>query len=108
MLQTFVHYFLHFVAIAGIAYYYDPKKWKKYYLLLLSTMLIDLDHLWANPIFEPGRCSIGFHPLHTVAAILIYIVVAIFIQNKILKIIFIGLLFHIFTDGLDCIWMWFS
>jgi len=27
--------------------------------------LIDLDHLLANPIYNPLRCGINFHPLHS-------------------------------------------
>ncbi|WP_245234975.1 DUF6122 family protein, partial [Tamlana crocina] len=60
MLQTVVHYFLHFIFIGAIAYGYDSNNWKKYWLILLATMLVDLDHLLATPIFQPGRCSIGF------------------------------------------------
>ena len=58
MLQNLVHYFLHFIAIVGIAYFYDNNNWKKYWLILLATMLIDADHLLAEPIFQPHRCSI--------------------------------------------------
>lgn len=108
MLQTIVHYFLHFLAIGLIAYIYDPQKWKIYWLILLSTMLVDLDHLLAQPIFEAGRCSIGFHPLHSEFIIPLYFLGAIFIKNKILKLIFIGLCFHMFTDGVDCLWMYLN
>lgn len=104
MLQNLVHYFLHFIAITGIAYLYDKNNWKKYWLILLATMLVDVDHLWAEPIFQPHRCSINFHPLHSYFAIAIYILGVIFIQHKILKLICIGLCFHMFTDGIDCVW----
>ena len=30
----------------------------------MLTMMVDLDHLIADPIFDPQRC-IGFHPLHS-------------------------------------------
>jgi len=106
MVQSIVHYSLHFLVIGLIAYLYDPKKWEKYWLILLATMLVDLDHLVADPIFEAGRCSIGFHPLHSEAMIVVYILGVIFIKHRILKLIFIGLLFHMFTDSLDCIWMY--
>lgn len=106
MLQSIVHYSLHFLVIGLIAFLYDPKQWKKYWLILLATMLVDLDHLVADPIFQAGRCSIGFHPLHSEVMIVIYLLGAIFIKNRILKIIFIGLLFHMFTDSVDCIWMY--
>ncbi len=67
-------------------------------------MLVDLDHLLASPIFDPTRCGIGFHPLHTVSAIVFYIIL-VFIPNKYSKIIGIGLLFHILTDWFDCFLM---
>lgn len=105
MLQSLVHYSLHFLVIGGIAYLYDKKNWKKYWLILLATMLVDLDHLVADPIFHPGRCSIGFHPLHSYYAIAAYILGIIFIRHKILRLIFIGLLFHMLTDFIDCLWM---
>jgi hypothetical protein len=34
---------------------------EKAYLILIATMLIDLDHLLVEPIFETNRCSINFH-----------------------------------------------
>jgi hypothetical protein len=36
------------------------KKWKKH-INSIATMLIDLDHLLVEPIFETNRCSINFH-----------------------------------------------
>ena len=33
--------------------------------------LIDLDHLLADPVYAPDRCSIGFHPLHTAPAVVL-------------------------------------
>ena len=56
-------------------------------------MLVDLDHLLATPIFEAGRCSIGFHPLHSYYAIAVYFLLLLW-KNKIIRIIAIGLLFH--------------
>ncbi|HET7360649.1 MAG TPA: DUF6122 family protein [Salinimicrobium sp.] len=105
MLQTLVHYSFHFLVIGIIAYWYDPNHWKKGWLILLATMLVDLDHLFATPIFEAGRCSIGFHYLHSEYVIPLYILGAIFIKNKILRLICIGLVFHMFTDFIDCLWM---
>lgn len=104
MLQNLVHYFLHFIAIAGIAYLYDKNNWKKYWLILLATMLVDTDHLLAEPIFQIHRCSINFHPLHSYLAIGVYVLGALFIRHKILKLICIGLCFHMFADGIDCLW----
>ncbi len=71
---------------------------------MLLTMLIDADHLLATPIFEPNRCSIGFHPLHSYLAISIYTLLLIITKNKNVQMICVGLLFHIITDAIDC-WM---
>lgn len=68
---------------------------------MLATMLVDLDHLFATPIFEPGRCSINFHPLHTYWAMAVYVVLLFFKKTRIIAV---GLLFHMLTDYIDCRW----
>jgi hypothetical protein len=45
---------------------------EKAYLILIATMLIDLDHLLVEPIFETNRCSINFH-FYIRIAMLIYL-----------------------------------
>ncbi|GAA0872297.1 hypothetical protein GCM10009117_14440 [Gangjinia marincola] len=97
---TILHYFLHFVFPLGIAWVFYRTTWKKTYLILLATMLVDVDHLFASPIFDPDRCSIGFHYLHTSYAIVGYVALLLF-KNP-YRIIGIGLLFHILTDYIDC------
>lgn len=62
-------------------------------------MLIDLDHLLATPIFDPTRCSINFHPLHTYWAMVIYILLLI---PKKTRLIGLGLVIHIIADFADC------
>ncbi|WP_289024398.1 DUF6122 family protein [uncultured Salegentibacter sp.] len=104
-MQTFTHYFLHFIAIGAIAWFYDKKNWKKNWLILLATMAVDIDHIFATPLFDPMRCGIGYHPLHSHFAIISYALGAVFIKNKLWKLIFIGLLFHMLTDFIDCLWM---
>lgn len=104
-MQTFTHYFLHFIAIGAINWFYDKKNWKKNWLILLATMAVDLDHVFATPLFDPMRCGIGYHPLHSALPILGYLAGTIFVKNKTLRLIFIGLLFHMITDFIDCIWM---
>lgn len=105
MLQQIFHYSLHFIAIGAIAWLYKPKNWKKNWLILLATMLVDTDHLLASPVFDPHRCGIGLHPLHSEIAILFYIIGVIVVRNYTFRLIFIGLLFHMFTDLLDCFWL---
>ncbi len=100
-MQFVVHYFLHFGFPFFIAYIFFRKNWKRAYLILLATMLVDLDHLVANPIFQENRCSINFHPLHTFYAMAFYVVLLFF--RKPFNIIGIGLLFHMLTDFIDCL-----
>ena len=104
-MQQFIHYFLHFAFPALIAYFFFRKFWKKAYLIMLLTMVIDLDHLLANPIFDPCRCSIGFHPLHSYIAIIIYFV--FLLPNK-TRVIAVGLLLHMATDFIDCLFIKYS
>lgn len=102
--QNIIHYSLHFIVPAIIAYIFFKKYWKQAWLIMLATMLVDLDHLLAYPIFDPTRCSIGFHPLHSIYAIIIYGLLII-IPHKYTKIIGVGLLFHMLTDWIDCLLM---
>ena len=101
MTQFFIHYSLHFIFPLLIAFVFFRKDWKKVYLIMLLTMIVDLDHLIANPIFQADRCSINFHPLHTYYAIAVYIILIFF--RKPLNIIGIGLLLHMLTDFIDCL-----
>ena len=49
------------VVVAVVAY---RKQWRLAAVILLATLLVDVDHLMADPVYDPQRCSIGFHPLH--------------------------------------------
>jgi len=73
MTQTLIHYFFHFGMPLMGAYVFFRNDYKKVYLILLATMLVDLDHLLATPIFSPNRCSINFHPLHSYYAMAVYV-----------------------------------
>ena len=64
------------------------------------TMIVDLDHLLASPIYDPNRCSINFHPLHSYPAILLYIIIAVFPKSRLIGL---GLLLHMGVDLTDCI-----
>ncbi len=99
MVRTLIHYGCHLIVPLIIALIFFPKKWKEIYLIFLSTMLIDLDHLFADPVFDPNRCSIAFHPLHTYYAIASYGILVFFRKTRILGL---ALLWHIITDQLDC------
>jgi hypothetical protein len=98
--QFILHYFLHFIFPALIAWRFFPQRWKTVYLVFLLTMLVDLDHLVADPIFMACRCSIGFHPLHSWIACGIYLLMLLHPRTRVVAI---GLLMHMITDGIDCI-----
>ncbi len=102
MLQFCIHYGLHFLFPGIIAWVFFKDQWKKAWLIMIATMLVDLDHLFADPIFNPNRCSINFHVLHTYYAMGTYLVLFAF---KKLRIIAVGLLFHMLTDFIDCLLM---
>lgn len=97
--KTCTHYFLHLIFPGFIALVFYREDWKKVYFILLATMLVDLDHLFANPVFDPLRNSIGFHILHSYYAIAVYFLMLFFKGN--IRIIAIGLLFHMLTDFQD-------
>lgn len=93
---------MHFIIPIAIAFIFFKNDWKKVWLIFLLTMLVDLDHLLANPIFSEDRCSINYHPLHSYYAIVGYIILLL---PKKTRIVAIALLFHMLTDWLDCKWI---
>ena len=99
-LREIVHYFLHLIFPVFVARIFFIDKWQKTYFLLLATMLVDVDHLWAVPIFDPNRGSIGFHTLHTYPMVALYFLGAIFLKGN-YRIIALGLVLHMITDFQD-------
>jgi hypothetical protein len=102
MYRQIIHLLLHFFApgiAAGLAF---KKQWKSAWGLMVMTMIVDLDHLLASPVFDPNRCSIGCHPLHSAPAIVCYLVMTLIPQSRIIGM---GLLIHMAVDGTDCLWM---
>jgi hypothetical protein len=85
--------------VARFAY---KQSWGKAWLIMVATMVVDLDHLLANPIYDPARCSIGFHPLHSYVAIGVYSVMTLIPK---LRLVGVGLLIHMGVDLVDCVWV---
>jgi len=102
MLQTIAHYGCHILIPLLVAFIFYKQTWKYAFLVMIAGMLIDLDHLLATPIFDPNRCSIGFHPLHSYFAILFYVFLLI---PKKSRLVALGLVIHIFSDVVDCSFM---
>ena len=96
------HLVLHALVPLAIALVFFRPRWRQAWLWMLAGWLIDIDHLWADPIYVPDRCSIGFHPLHRAPAIAVY---ALLLLPRRTRLLAIGLLVHIGLDGLDCAWM---
>lgn len=99
MLQTFAHYGCHIFIPLIVALIWYKSNWKMAFLIMFAGMLIDLDHLLATPIFNPNRCSIGFHPLHSSFAILFYLFLLV---PKKSRLVALGLVIHILSDLVDC------
>ncbi|MDH3714031.1 MAG: DUF6122 family protein [Gammaproteobacteria bacterium] len=100
--RAVVHLLLHLLLPALAARVGYPARWQRAWLVMMAAMLIDLDHLLAEPIFDPTRCSIGFHPLHSYYAAAGYVVL---LAVPGLRMLAIGLLIHIVLDGVDCLWI---
>ena len=94
-----MHLTLHFIVPLSIAVLFYRPAWGISFAIMLTGLMIDVDHLWANPVYDPNRCSIGFHPLHTVLPITLYCLALIHQKARLLGI---GLLVHVILDSLDC------
>ena len=94
-----LHLGLHFLVPALLAGLFFRKEWQVAYLIMLATMLVDVDHLLASPIYDPGRCSIGFHPLHQLWFVAIYVSLC-FVPRT--RLVGLGLSVHMALDAIDC------
>lgn len=97
-----LHVLLHFTVPALVALCGRAGTWRQRYLWLLAGLLVDADHVLATPIYVADRCSMGFHPLHTWPALLVYAALLAFRPTRWLGI---GLLLHMGLDTLDCLGM---
>ncbi len=108
VLRMPVHIALHVLvpfAFAVVIAKRSQTNFLKVFCLLLAGMIIDLDHLLADPIFDPERCSIGFHPLHAWPAIAVYVLLLLLPLPTWTRLLAIGLLIHIALDSTDCLLM---
>jgi hypothetical protein len=111
-----IHIALHFIVPLLVALACFRSRWRSATAIMIATMIVDVDHLLADPIYDPDRCSIGFHPLHTTPAIVIYaalFVVPLFVGResesnslrpaaRVLHLVGLGLLIHMALDWIDC------
>ncbi len=76
------------------------RKWRPALMLMSAAFLLDLDHLAATPVFDPNRCSLGCHPLHSREAVALY---PMLLCHPRLFPLALGLAVHLGLDGLDCL-----
>lgn len=100
MLRFLVHYGIHFIVPIAVGLLFFKRNQLKVIVILLAGIVIDIDHLFATPVFDPNRCSIGFHPLHTYWAIAVYVGLLFFKKTRIFGV---ALLIHILADTMDCL-----
>jgi len=112
-----IHIALHFIVPPLVALVFFHSRWRNATLIMIATMIVDVDHLLADPIYDPTRCSIGFHPLHTIPAIVIYallFIIPLVVGRKadgqdwhpfayVLHLVGLGLLIHMALDWIDCL-----
>ena len=112
-----IHIALHFIVPLMVAATFYPGRWRNASLIMIATLMVDADHLLADPTYDPSRCSIGFHPLHTTPAVVLY--AALFAVPVILArstdgeephagagalhLVGLGLLIHMALDWTDCL-----
>lgn len=101
-LRPALHLVLHIAVPAAVARIAFTDRWQRAWLVMAATVMVDLDHLAADPIYDPGRCSIGFHPLHRWPAVPVYLAMAVIAPSRLIGL---GLLVHMALDAVDCLWM---
>ncbi len=102
MLRFSLHYGIHFLVPILIGVLFFKQNTRNVILILLAGIMIDMDHLWATPIYDSTRCSIGFHLLHSYGFIGVYTVLLLFKKTRLWGI---ALLLHIFADWIDCLFI---
>lgn len=95
-----IHIVVHVLIPLAIALLFWRRRWKLAFVAMFATMLVDLDHLLADPIYDPDRCSIGFHPLHTAPAIGAWALLTIPGPTRLAGV---GLTTHMLWDAADCV-----
>jgi hypothetical protein len=101
-LRAGVHLLLHALVPCAVAAVARPRRPGRALLLMLAGWAVDVDHLLAHHVYNPDRCSIGFHPLHRTAAQVVYVALTLHPRSRWLGL---GLLLHMALDSVDCLAM---
>lgn len=95
-----LHIFLHVAVPVAVAALFFRKDFRHAALLMLAGFLIDIDHLAANPIVDPSRCSVGYHLLHSFWLIPVYVTLSLYPKTRLIGL---GLVIHIILDTVECV-----
>ena len=98
--QKIIHLTGHTLLPIAISYAGYGSSWKSVAKIMIASNLVDADHLLAKPIYNPDRCSIESHPLHSLPMIGLYSAMLFNAQTEELGV---GLLTHMAVDYVDCI-----
>ena len=98
--QKITHLAGHTLLPIAISYAGYGSLWKSSAKIMIASNLVDVDHLLAKPIYNPNRCSIESHPLHSLPMIGLY---SAMLLNEETQEWGVGLLTHMAVDYVDCI-----
>ena len=98
--QKITHLAGHTILPIAISYAGYGSLWKSSAKIMIASNLVDVDHLLAKPIYNPNRCSIESHPLHSLPMIGLY---SAMLLNEETQEWGVGLLTHMAVDYVDCI-----
>lgn len=96
----FMHLILHLLVPMTIAWLFCGKDWRAPFYVMLLTMLVDLDHLLATPLYDSERCSINYHPLHRWPLWFVYGLLSAVPKTRWVGV---GLLVHMLLDASECV-----
>jgi len=99
-IRPLLHIALHVLAPLAVAVICYRKRWRRAWLIMLAGWLIDADHLLADPVYDPGRCSVSSHILHRWPAQILYLLLAMVPRTRLVGL---GLVIHVLLDALDCL-----
>ena len=102
MLRPGLHIVAHFAVPGLVARFGFEEHRLRAWLVMVATMAVDLDHLFADPVYDPDRMSLGFHPLHAWVLQPVYLLLALWPRTRLVGL---GLVLHMLLDGIDGLWM---
>jgi len=125
--RPIIHLLLHVLVPAVVAWVFvlftqgskadEYKRFIWVFFWMMASMVVDVDHLLAMPVYAPNRCSILFHPLHTAWPMVVYGVMLLWPlllkqagrtlqqRDKLIGWLGTGLVIHMVLDGFDCLWL---